>query len=97
MLSRSPERRATVSGRISSGSFDCNTSSAGSPREELAFDGAATRAKLPGSQRGINCLGMQVACADLPWSVGHYLLGGQNSVLDQAADHMIGDAKRTHP
>jgi|SRR5580698_5307782 hypothetical protein len=47
---------------------------------DLSFDVAATRAKFAG-QRHSNPLGIQIVRTDLPRSVGHHLLGGQDPSL----------------
>ena len=37
---------------------------------------------------------MQVGRPDLVRSAGHDLLGGEDAILDEAADYMVGDAER---
>ncbi len=44
-------------------------------------------------QRRRNSFASQIAFPDLPWGVRHHLFGGQDSLLDQAADYVTGYAK----
>jgi hypothetical protein len=41
-----------------------------------------------------NCHALHVAGPDLVWGVGYDLLGRQNSLLDQAPDHVTGHANQ---
>jgi len=59
---------------------------------DLSFGIVATRAMFACQSRR-NRFTLQIARPDLPWGVGHHLLGGQDSLLDQATDYVTGYAK----
>jgi transposase len=59
---------------------------------ELSLNIVTTRTMFP-CQRSRNSVAAQIACANLPWSIRHHLLGRQNPVVDQSPNYMIGDVK----
>jgi transposase len=59
---------------------------------ELAFRNGMTRTS-PASDRPRHLLGFKIDGPDLVWRAGNHLFGGEDALLDQAADHVVGASR----